>query len=201
MEIRNLTPHTLSLVTADGRTVTLPPTGIVPRRETIRQAAPAVSLGIPEGCGWTGWAGQGDGNCPVHWLGDCPPQVVFEVAAEALGAVVGLPAPEAGVILVVSRLVAEAVPGRMDVYAPGEAVRDDAGRIVGARGLCRVVPATLEEGVAQGTWGDGPLGGRDQEVMRLGVCYIADEARSYPPSDCFGGRVTYRMADGVRRPG
>lgn len=51
----------------------------------------------------------------------------------------------------VSRLVAEAVPNRRDVYAPGEAVRDTEGRIVGARGLCRVVPATIRQ-----TFGSGP---------------------------------------------
>ncbi len=163
MKIRNLTPHALSLVSSVGSVVVIPPSGVVPRRETIRQTVAAVA-GLP-------------------------------VVAEALGRVVGLPDPEEGVVLVVSRLVAEAVPGRADVYAPGEAVRDDGGRIVGARGLCRVVPADREEFVAQGTWGEGRFGGRPEAISSRGVLYVADESRCYPPSDCDGGRVTYRMAD------
>lgn len=54
----------------------------------------------------------------------------------AMGNVQGLPAQEPGVVLVVSALVAEAAPERTDLAYPGEAIRDGAGRVVGARGLC-----------------------------------------------------------------
>jgi hypothetical protein len=53
-----------------------------------------------------------------------------------MGEIEGLPAPEAGVLLVVSAMVAEAAPSREDLAYPGEAIRDESGRVVGARGLC-----------------------------------------------------------------
>jgi len=54
------------------------------------------------------------------------------------GAVEGLPAPQDGVIYVVSGLVRAAVgDSRPDVYSPGKLVRDDAGQPIGAVGLTR----------------------------------------------------------------
>ena len=126
VEIRNLTPHALNIVLVGGQTLTLPPSGIVPRRSVLR--------------------GAGDVLCPND--GEVVP-----VEVEALGEVEGLPGPEDDVVLVVSRLVAEAVPWRRDVYAPGEAVRDSGGRIIGARGLVRCVAAEIEFPVA---WAPSP---------------------------------------------
>ena len=57
------------------------------------------------------------------------------VTKQGFGEVEGLPAPEPNTILVVSRLVAERVKDRTDVYVPGPLVRDEEGRIVGCRGL------------------------------------------------------------------
>jgi len=50
----------------------------------------------------------------------------------------GLPAPADGVYLIVSALVAEhpSLSNRGDPLYPGEAVRDDAGRVIGCKGLC-----------------------------------------------------------------
>lgn len=128
VEFRNLTPHALSIVPMDlglgCDPVTIPPTGIVARRSVIRRDD----------------AGEG--------LGDG--EHAFHVACESLGPVEGLPEPEDGIVYIVSRIVAEAVPHRRDVVAPGEAVRDSAGRIVGARGLIRCVPATIEVEIAHG---------------------------------------------------
>jgi hypothetical protein len=59
----------------------------------------------------------------------------LSVTRASYGAVEGLPAPEAGKIFVVSALVLAAVPGRADVFAPGPAIRDAEGRIIGAEGL------------------------------------------------------------------
>jgi hypothetical protein len=135
MELRNLTPHALTVYAAP-----------VPTPE----CNPAT------------------GDCPHHPLGDCPvhvpPLVIppsgqvarvevrkvgadeidgIPVATETTGAVIGLPEPEPGVVLIVSRLVAEAMaredPHRRDVLSPGQAVRDDAGRIIGCYGLVRAV--------------------------------------------------------------
>lgn len=52
--------------------------------------------------------------------------------------VIGLPTPQEGTIYVVSFLTAQAVPGRKDVFFPGEALRDDTGNIVGCVGLAHV---------------------------------------------------------------
>lgn len=49
-------------------------------------------------------------------------------------AVVGLPAPRPGVAIVVSRVLAAAVP-RPDLYFPWGEVRDTAGKIIGCRAL------------------------------------------------------------------
>ncbi len=53
------------------------------------------------------------------------------------GRIEGLPRPRRGTIYVVSGMVKAAVPGRGDVYQPGELKRDLLGRVVGAVGLVR----------------------------------------------------------------
>lgn len=87
---------------------------------------------------------EGIVNLPV--AGPAPRLDVFRVSLgtmaglplvrSTMGNVQGLPAQEAGVVLVVSALVAEAASKRTDLAYPGEAIRDAEGRIVGARGLC-----------------------------------------------------------------
>lgn len=57
------------------------------------------------------------------------------VTLAGFGAVEGLPEPRPGVVYVVSGLVLAQVSHRADVFAPGPAIRDDQGRIIGARGL------------------------------------------------------------------
>lgn len=59
----------------------------------------------------------------------------MDLARTTLGPVENLPAPEPETWLIVSTMVAEGAPEREDLVSPGEAVRDDAGRVVGARGL------------------------------------------------------------------
>lgn len=146
MELRNLTPHVLSIVTADGSIVSLSPTGIVPRRATIRRDGGVVA-GLP-------------------------------VTIEALGEVEGLPTEEKGVVLIVSRLVAEAIPERVDLYAPGETIRDASGRIVGARGITRMVPAEIED-----TFGSGP---RLPEVGEIRTVYGTPYAVTFAGCDLDG---------------
>lgn len=57
------------------------------------------------------------------------------VTESRFGEVENLPAPVEGHIYIVSGLVLAAVPDRPDVFAPGEAIRDDQGRIIGCEGL------------------------------------------------------------------
>ena len=115
MRLVNLTPHPLSVVCPDGQTLQVPPSGTIARVAVTRR--PAGQLRV-EGA-----------SLDVH---------VVEY-----GDVEGLPEPEAGVIYVVSALVASRVP-RPDVYAPGELVRDEAGRVVGCRGLTASVTRVHE---------------------------------------------------------
>lgn len=51
------------------------------------------------------------------------------------GEVIGLPAPEAGTVYIVSALVRAAVPTRADVLSPGELLRGPDGQPVGCKGL------------------------------------------------------------------
>lgn len=111
MTIINLTPHAVTLHGADGQSVTLPPSGQVARLAVAREAmAPVVVDGV-----------------------------TLAVSRPTLGAVTGLPDAQPGVLLLVSALVADAVR-RADVVSPGELVRDAAGVIVGAKGLCAYAP-------------------------------------------------------------
>ncbi len=57
------------------------------------------------------------------------------LARTTYGEVVGLPAPVAGTLFVVSALVRTAVPHRADVASPGDLVRDAAGQPTGCKGL------------------------------------------------------------------
>lgn len=56
------------------------------------------------------------------------------VTQNAYGEIEGLPPPAPATIYIVSALVMTRA-GRVDVLAPGEAVRDEAGRVVACRGL------------------------------------------------------------------
>jgi hypothetical protein len=106
MMLVNLTPHPLNLRRMDGTTLTLPPSGMVARVASTDRVF-----------------GQLDGLA-VH-------QVVLGQEIE------GLPDQQDGTYYVCSLLAAQAakVQGRTDVYAPGPAVRDADGRVIGADGL------------------------------------------------------------------
>ena len=54
------------------------------------------------------------------------------------GEVTGLPDPQDGTIYLVSALTAQACRNRDDVFITDDAVRDDAGRIIGCRAIARI---------------------------------------------------------------
>ena len=64
--------------------------------------------------------------------------VDIPVTKSVFGKVEGLPAQEAGTILIVSRLVADACQDRNDLYFPDDLVRDEQGRVTGANSLGKV---------------------------------------------------------------
>jgi hypothetical protein len=106
MTIKNLTPHPLTLVGENG-TLNIQQSGQTARLSVARDTLAPITI---------------DG-------------VVLPVSRPTLGEIVGLPEPEAGVLYVVSALVAERAQ-RQDVVSVGELLRDEAGRVIGAHGLC-----------------------------------------------------------------
>ena len=59
----------------------------------------------------------------------------FYIHKAKYGRVEGLPDPKEGVLYVVSRMVAQAVPERKDLLIPGELLRDRDGVVIGANGF------------------------------------------------------------------
>ena len=112
MKLVNLTPHALNLMPGgpDEPTVTIPPSGQVARCEVRRVQVDTVTV---------------DG-------------ITVPVNRTQFGAVTGLPDPQPDTIYIVSSLVAQAVPDRQDVFIVDDAVRDEQGRIIGARALAHV---------------------------------------------------------------
>jgi hypothetical protein len=53
------------------------------------------------------------------------------------GAVIDLPSPQDGVMLIVSSIVRGQHPRRDDLLSPSELVRDADGNVIGCRGLSR----------------------------------------------------------------
>jgi len=113
MKLINLTPHAINLMPngTDGPTVTIPPSGTVARCATHRVQVDAVTVD----------------------------SVAIPVNRTQFGDVDGLPDPAPDTFYIVSALVAQAVKGqRDDVLIVDDAVRDDQGRIIGARALARI---------------------------------------------------------------
>jgi len=112
LNIVNLTPHALNLMPTGptGPVVTISPSGQVARCATSRVQVGTVTV---------------DGiSVPVN--------------RTQFGVVTGLPDPQPDTIYIVSAVVAQAVPDRPDVFIVDDAVRDDQGRIIGARALAHV---------------------------------------------------------------
>lgn len=112
MKIINLTPHAINIMPegANGPVITIPPSGQVARCATHRVQVDTVAVdGVP---------------IPVN--------------KTKFGEVEGLPDPQPNTIFIVSAVVAQAVPHRPDVFIVDDAIRDEQGRIIGARALAHV---------------------------------------------------------------
>ena len=111
MELINLTPHDLVVYTTPGSSVKIPASGAVARVTTELSPLP-----------------------PIKYLDG----TTVPVNRTKFGEVDGLPPETNQKGYVVSRIVFEAVKHRrLDVFAPGEPVRDPQGRVIGCRGLSR----------------------------------------------------------------
>ena len=111
-QIINLTPHAINLMPdgPDGSVITVPPSGQIARCSVDQR-----SFGFMFVDGVT---------VPIH--------------QNKYGTVVNLPDTQPDTIYVVSALVAQAVPDRPDVFIVDDAVRDNHGRIIGAKALAHV---------------------------------------------------------------
>lgn len=109
----NLTPHPITMVRADGDSITIAPSGRVAR------------VGFQDKC-----IGNLDGV-----------PVVVRHACAGEDQIIGLPNHKPGMVLLVSAMVVDALAGstRGDVYAPDTgpegAIRDQDGRLTGVRRL------------------------------------------------------------------
>ncbi len=112
VKLVNLTPHPLTIILANGQALTLqpPPDTPTPRVEDAREADYSL----------------------VH------DDYVVRTNVVTPGDVMNLPEPQPGVVLIVSRITAEAAPDRGDLYFPDELVRDAKGQTTGCKALGRL---------------------------------------------------------------
>lgn len=61
------------------------------------------------------------------------------ITKQFFGAVQGVPDREEGVAYIVSRIVADALTFRDDLFIPGPMVRDENGRVIGCQGLSQTI--------------------------------------------------------------
>lgn len=109
----NLTPHDVNFVDQDGKIlVTIPASGTVARVSTKSTEVGGIMM-------------DGDITVPIHGV--------------EYGEVIGLPPYDENkaVYYLVSGMVAAAIPygTRRDICIPDDFVRDEGGRIIGARGV------------------------------------------------------------------
>jgi len=113
MNVINLTPHPIVLMPYEGCQycyVDIPTSGEIARCAVDRVQVDTITID--------------DITVPVN--------------RTQFGEVTGLPDPRPDTIYIVSAVVAQAVPDRPDVFIVDDAVRDDQGRVVGARALAHV---------------------------------------------------------------
>lgn len=77
---------------------------------------------------------QGEARCQqttkaVGVIGSVP------ITSTTFGEVTGLPKETEGIYYIVSRLIRQALPQRMDLLVPNDMVRDETGKIIGCRSL------------------------------------------------------------------
>lgn len=77
----------------------------------------------------------------IGWdqYGDCGMSQDVPLSSKKYGAVSGLPEPREGVLYIVSTLIQQALPNRVDLVSPDQIIRDPAGRVIGCKGFYRLV--------------------------------------------------------------
>ena len=111
MELRNLTPHDITIVNREtGEKRIVPTSGTVSRLTSKTVITDFIDL---------------DG-------------FIVEMTETRFGDIENLPGPKDGVIYIVSRPVADQAKDRDDVRIPNELIRDDNGAVIGCYSLGRV---------------------------------------------------------------
>ncbi len=114
--IQNLTPHTVNIYSEEG--------ALLMSVEPLYKTKPARVAAKPNKVG-----------AKICFGNECGQLVEVPFFEVAYGEVENLPDETPGYILIVSGMVRAAVPHRLDVVSPGEAIRDDKGNVVGCIGL------------------------------------------------------------------
>jgi len=139
----NCTPHPVSVRTAGGGGFIHLPASSTPARcavvvETLHspllvhawtEAAHGLMAPCEDGC-----TEQSDG---AWMVGGVRHGALVAVTSSSLGKVTDLPDEQQDTAYIVSRVVAEALPGRDDLYFPADLLRDGAGHVTGCKGLSR----------------------------------------------------------------
>lgn len=117
----NLTPHAVTLFSAEGHQCTIEATGDAARVSESLEALGTVTVSDQRG-------GSG---------------VDFEVVTVVTSNVIGLPNPVSGTLYVVSRMVAEACRDRDDLVFPVDLVRNEDGSVIGCKRLGKIGTSEL----------------------------------------------------------
>ena len=112
MRLVNLTPHEIVIVGQDGAEIRIAPSGTIARVSETVEARGQV----------------------IHFETGIPVPLI----SKTFGEIENLPEQQFRTIYIVSALVSQAAwaTGRRDVVCPGDPVRDENGRVIGARSLC-----------------------------------------------------------------
>jgi hypothetical protein len=109
MNLINLTPHVITFITEKGE-MQIQPSGIIARVTVTREKIGEIEIN----------------------------DIIIPVYKNEFGRVENLPDPQPDTLYIVSSLVAQAIPDRKDVLIPDDSVRDNEGRIIGAKALAHV---------------------------------------------------------------
>ena len=150
MKIVNLTPHALHIRRADGTNIVVEPSGIVPRLAVSRtECAPVACEDGAEITVSRATFGALTGMpMPSRFCLQCGATTARHERINGCIKCASGPITKddnkhlVPVVFVVSALCAQApeMAERDDVFAPGEAIRDDSGKIIGSQGLSYITP-------------------------------------------------------------
>lgn len=123
-DIVNLTEHDLVIFIDNGKTVTIPPCGIIARCNEIIEPIDDIVINAENN--------DDESITGTNKLCTVP------LMRKGFGSAV-LPLPVKNTVYFVSQIVAAAFPERNDLVFTGEIVRDDAGQIIGVKSLAKML--------------------------------------------------------------